>query len=229
MVRFYEGLIFGVQMAVCPTKAGVSYCILHMHKKRGREAYIKCGFEREIRVNEHARFILKNGKKLKILKLPFVKEDGRLVCDLPMFLKQRGIRYKIYKRPGQDCMKNSWNDAAYNECICKNGEICWGSEYWSSDWGREYWLNITYNACFPIINEKKISGIAFWSLGKESESKETIEWFRKSMEEKMTMSWKEFGMVLDELGLPKKGGYITFCDGSWMQGSDVDWGDSQNM
>lgn len=223
MIRFYEGLVYDVRLAVWPTEKGVYYHILHRREKGGRVAYLKCGFDRELQVNEHAKLVLERGKKRKLMSIPFVKEEGRLVCDLPEFLKQLGIRYKVYKRPDRNCGGCTWDSISYSECTCKNGELWWGSD-WHIDW-REYWLGIAYRANFPVIGGRKVAIIRFWSEGYRAESEETLEWFKHSMEEQVTMSWKEFGQVLDDLGLQKRSLFlmVSFCDGGETDGKKIEW------
>ena len=223
MIRFYEGLVYDVWLAVWPTQKGVNYYILHQRGLGGREAYIKCGFDRTLWVNEHAKLILERDKKRKIISLPFVKEEGCLVCNLPEFLKKQGVHYQVYKCPKRNCKGYAWNSISYSECVCKNGELCWGSDM-HIDW-REYWLGIYYNAGFPIFNGKKVSRIQFWSEGQQAEEKQTLEWFKSTIVEQVTMSWKEFGQKLDTLGLRKESPFleITFCDGTMLKGDRVDW------
>lgn len=223
MIRFYEGLVYDVWLAVWPTEKGVSYHILLRRELEGREAFLKCGFDRELQVNEHTMLVLERGKKRKVMRIPFAKVEGRLVCDLPEFLKQLGVRYKLYKRPERNCGGCTWDSISHSEGVCKNGELWWGSD-WCIDW-REYWLGIQYNANFPVIDGKKVLRIRFWSESYKAESEETLTWFKNSMAEQVTMSWKEFGQVLDKLGLRKESPFlfIYFCDGSETDGRKIEW------
>ena len=223
MIRFYEGFVYDVRLAVWPDEKGVDYHILRTREWDGRAAFLKCGFDRELRVNEHTMLVLERGKKRKVMRIPFVKEEGRLVCDLPEFLKQLGISYTLYKRPQRNCGGCAWDSISHSECVSKNGELWWGSD-WHIDW-REYWIGIQYNANFPVIDGKKVLRIRFWSEGHKAEAEETLAWFKQTMEEQVTMSWKEFGVEIDHLGLRKDSPFliITFCDGSEVKGNQVDW------
>lgn len=220
-MRFYEGVVYDVGLAVGPRADGVYYHILD--RKSEKRAFLKCGQGRELRLGDRAVLVLYKGKKRKIMKLPFTKEGERLVCDLPEFLEQCGVRTKVYKRPERNCGGDYWDSISYSECVCKNGELWWGSD-WHIDW-REYWIGICYNGNFPIIGGKKVSRLRFWSESYHAESEETLEWFRQSLGEQVTLSQRDFGQVLDRLGLRKESALfeITFCDESKITGKDINW------
>lgn len=220
-MRFYEGVVYDVRLAVWPTATGVDYHILD--RKSKKKAFLKCGLDREIRVGDQAVLVLYKGKKQKVIKLPFVKENERLVCDLPAFLEQNGVRYKIYKKPGTNCGGKYWDSISYREIACKNGELQWGSD-WCVDW-RNYWIGIRYNNSFPIIGGKKVAGLRFLMESYHAESEETLEWFKKSMEEQVVLTWHELGQVLDKLGLSKDTSFfdIQFCDDSIIEGNKINW------
>ena len=86
-MRFYEGSVYDVWSAVYPEKKGVWYQVLDVRDdKKHKPAYIKLGYDRELKVKDNAKLILTDNKLDKVVSIPFTKEDGRLVFDLPAYL-----------------------------------------------------------------------------------------------------------------------------------------------
>ena len=78
-----------------------------------------------------------------------------------------------------------------------------------------------------LLVGKRCRDYAFCQKNHHAESEETLGWFKQSMEEQMHLSWREFGQVLENLGLRKESALfeITFCDGKLMVGKGINWND----
>ena len=227
---FYRGYIYDVWTAVYPVSKGISYRILDVRDNRKRKtAYIKCGFDRMLQVTEKARLIMRIGLKTKIIKIPFEKAEGRMTFDLAKYLSDNSIRYKIYKREGKNCAGDKWNEMAYELSICKNGEILWGSD-WCIDY-REFWINIIYTKNYPCIGGKELSKFVIQREINRMDSEDIRNWFENSMVERINITWKELGAILDELGIHKTNHFfdIYFRDGTSLRGSEIDWEECEKL
>lgn len=131
MTRIYYGGIYPVKGAVFLTDMEFDYQILDVYSqtKKLRNAYIQCGYDRELKVQENAKIILyRHGKKCKIISIPFKNENGRLVFDLLNYFKENKMRFKLYKRDTVgDCGGTRWNSTSYRSGFSSKAEIGWDS------------------------------------------------------------------------------------------------------
>lgn len=223
-MRFYRGYAYEVWTVVYPVTKGILYQILEVRDKgKTKKAYVKCGFDRMLEVTENARLIMYIGKKNKIIKIPFEKIEGRMIFDLGKYLSDNNISYRIYKRDQKTCTGDTWNDRAYELSICKNGEIMWGSD-WCIDYS-EFWMTIKYKKNYLCVEGKEISKINVWGAISRLDSEDMHSWFENSMVEKINMTWKELGTILDKWEIHKDniGFMITFRDGTELSGNKIDW------
>lgn len=225
-MRFYEGSVYDVWSAVYPEKKGVWYQVLDVRDdKKHKPAYIKLGYDRELKVKDNAKLIWTENKLDKVVSIPFTKEDGRLVFDLPAYLKERKIKFKLYKRL-TNCAGDSWDMIAYLAIVCSAGVIGWGDD-WCIDY-REYWMNITYQKNYPELDGKRVKQFRFDRNTSHLDTEEILSWFKDTLEHRKKLSYQEFGEQIDRWGLWKESYFneIRFCDGSSITGDKI-WGTDQ--
>ena len=72
---------------------------------------------------------------------------------------------------------------------------------------------------------KTILKFNVWGETNRMDSEEILAWFEHSMEERVNMTWKEFGVILDKLGITKTNYLfeIKFGDGTSLRGNEIDW------
>lgn len=224
-MRFYYGPVYNVGSAVKLTAKGFYYYIQNIkNDKKQCPAYVKCGLDRELRVGNEARLILYNQEKQKIIKIPFEKDEtGRLIFDLSAYFDQQKLPHKIYKYPSPDCHGNRWNWESFLADFCKNGTIMWNSiscvDYTEYSFSAEYPKKLLFIDGNPV---QKISiDRALWDM----DTKEIREWFEASYQEEKRFSFKEFGHILDSLGINKENHFleIQFLGGMQVSGSKIDW------
>lgn len=228
-MRFYEGWTYNFKTAVRPV-GDYYYEVLSVPTPDGKQGYVRFGFERSFKIGAASRIMIhrkiNNKWKARLYKIPFVRENGRLVFDLPEYLKKNGLRYKLYKRYDlydNDCL------ASHNPKIfCKNGIIEWGSEEY---YGIKNWIDAKYepNSSCMKIHGKKVDWIGIKNESNETSTTEIIDYFRKTMEESQILSYYEFGMILDKLKLHKENSFLTikFTNGASVAGNEIDWNDDR--
>lgn len=220
-MRFYKGYMYDIWTAVYPEKDGICYQIMDVwDDKSHKPAFIKVGYDRELKVKDNAKLLWTENKKDKVVSIPFVKEDGRLVFDLPAYLKERKVKFKLYKKR-TNCAGDSWYKVVYQAIVSSAGEIAWGSD-WCIDY-REYWLNITYQKNYPEMEGRRVKQICIDRETNHMDREEILTWFQNSMEEKKKITYADLGKILEQWGLRKESPFmeIRFRDGSRVTGCDL--------
>ncbi len=226
-MRFYEGSVYDVWSAVYPEQRGICYQVLDVcdHKKH-KPAYIKLGYDRELKVKDNAKLIWTENKKDKVVSIPFIKEDGRLVFDLPAYLKERKIKFKLYKRL-TNCAGDSWDTVSYHTVVSNSGDIVWGRN-WCID-RYEYWMAITYQKNFPELDGNKVKQFRFDSvISHHFDDERIISWFKDTIEFSMKITSEEFRKQIERWGFWEESPEIIifFCDESIITWKDI-WGTNQ--
>lgn len=224
-MRFYKGVTYSFKSAVFPI-GDYSYEILDVESPDGKSGFLLFGYDRERKIGAASRIIIsrKVGGEWKdrIYKIPFVRENKRLVFDLPQYLKENGLRYKLYKR--FSLYERCISDGCTPQIYCKNGNISWGSE-WCVDYS-EFWLSVYYAPHFGTkIGGKKVKWLRFASETNRTDTDAILDCFSKSMEQSQNLSYSEFGKILERIGLHKENHFfeIQFYDGSSVCGHEIDW------
>ena len=212
-MRFYEGSVYDVWSAVYPEQRGICYQILDVcdHKKH-KPAYIKLGYDRELRVKDNAKLIWTENKKDKVVSIPFTREDGRLVFDLPAYLKERKVKFKLYKRR-TNFAGVFWDTVAYLAVVSNSGDIAWGKD-WCID-HYEYWINITYQKNFPELDGNKVKQFRFDSvISHHFDNEKMISWFKDTLEFPTKITSEEFRKQIERWGFWEEspGIIVHFCD-----------------
>ena len=219
-MRIYYGNIYDVKLALWPKRKGEFYRLMDVINRPYKEkAYVDLGYGREICVKDNAKLLIVRSNKEKVLRLPFERVDGVLRCDLSKFLSSLNIRHKMYKRTYRDCMGDECTSISYLTAFCKNGEICWGSV--TADY-TAYWMKVIYTGKTLRVNGKIVK--KFDCDNKINEEK-ILEWMNKTMSNNVELSWDEFGIGVEALGISKESPLfsIEFFDGTSIDGDEIAW------
>ncbi len=225
-MRFYEANVYDVWCAVWPKQEGICYQVMDvLDNKKHKPAYIKLGYDRELKVKDNAKLLWTENKKDKVISIPFTNEDGRLVFDLPAYLKERKVKFKLYKKL-TNCGGDSWDQVAYTAIVSSAGEICWGSD-WCIDY-REYWMNVTYQKNYPELDGKRVKQFRFDNHITHLDTVEILSWFKDTLETCKKITSEEFRKQVEQWGFGAESPFIIirFCDESIITWKDI-WGTNQ--
>lgn len=220
-MKFYKGYLYDIWTAVYPETENVRYQILEVkNPKKCSPAYIKVGYERELEVNKNTKLLWMKDKRHRIIDIPFMEEDGRLIFDLPEFLTKRKTPFTLQRKP-TNCIKEPWNRVACPCITCSAGLICWGGEARMNDY--EYWLSVSYQSNYPEIDGQSVECFRFDRNTSHMNIPEILSWFQNSMENKVRMTYEELKELFANWGIGKESLYteIRFCDGNKITGTDI--------
>lgn len=219
-MRFYIANVYDVWCAVWPSQEGICYQVMDvLDDKKHKPAYIKLGYDRELKVRDNAKLLWTENKKDKVVSIPFTNEDGRLVFDLPAYLKERKVKFKFYKKL-TNCGGDSWDQVAYTAIVSSAGEICWGSD-WCVD-HFEYWMNVNYQKNYPELDGKRVKQFRFDNHITHLDTVEILSWFKDTLETCKKITSEEFIKKVEEWGFGAESPFIVirFCDESIIRGTN---------
>ena len=225
-MRVYHGDVYCLGNVIKLKKKGFNFYVQNTESNtKNHNAYIKCGYNRELPIGDKARIILYDDRgKQKIVKIPFSKDvTDRLVFNLPEYFKKMNLPHKVYKYPRKDCYGNSWNTASFIATYCKNGTLIWNS-YTCGDY-EEYSLLAEYRKRKLFIEGKPVKKISIDRALRDMNTKYIKKWFEDSFQESKQFSYKEFGIIFDSLEIEKRNYFfkIEFFDGTCISSSKINW------